>query len=149
MLGHLVAAAARRWCGGGVGWPVFSLRPIHAMSPQGSPNLVLPSIVQVGGICSTYVCMRAVCTYRSADGGQLLHTMYIHSFSPTLHANSRFLSGLGLLVSMGTWRGQEFIRQDGRKELLYCKLIKRLLESSKSVGIHRQKRLYFLNNLCI
>ena len=55
------AAAARRH-GGGVGWPVFSLRPIHAMSPQGSPNLVLPSIVQVGGICSTYVCMRAVCT---------------------------------------------------------------------------------------
>ena len=89
---------------GGVGWPVFSLRPIHAMSPQGSPNLVLPSIVQVGGICSTYVCMRAVCTYRSADGGQLLHTMYIHSFSPTLHANSRFLSGLGLPVSMGTWK---------------------------------------------
>ena len=97
VLGHLVAVAARRrWCGGGVGWPVFSLRPIHAMSPQGLPNLVLPSIVQVGGICSTYVCMRAVCTYRSADGGQLLHTMYIHSFSPTLHANSRFLSGLGL-----------------------------------------------------
>ena len=51
--------------GGSVGWPVFSLRPIHAMSPQGSPNLVLPSIVQVGGICSmyAYICMRAVvCT---------------------------------------------------------------------------------------
>ena len=94
VLGHLVAAARR--CGGGVGWPVFSLRPIHAMSPQGSPNLVLPSIVQVGGICSTYVCTRDVCTYRSADGGQLLHTVYIHSFSPTLHANSRFLSGLEL-----------------------------------------------------
>jgi hypothetical protein len=57
VLGHLVAAARR--CGGGVGWPVFSLRPIHAMSPQGSPNLVLPSIVQVGGISSTNVRMHA------------------------------------------------------------------------------------------
>ena len=56
--------------GGGVGWPVFSLRPIHAMSPQGSPNLVLPSIVQVGGICSTNVRIR-VGTY-VADHESLL-----------------------------------------------------------------------------
>ena len=33
--------------------------------------------------------------------------------------------------------------------IILCKLNKSLLESSKSVGIHRQKSLYSLKNLCI
>ena len=35
------------------------------------------------------------------------------------------------------------------RAIMLCKLNKSLLESSKSVGIHRQKSLYSLKNLCI
>ena len=35
------------------------------------------------------------------------------------------------------------------RAIILCKLNKSLLESSKSVGIHRQNSLYSLKNLCI
>ena len=43
------------------------------------------------------------------------------------------------------------IEKEGLTEraIILCKLNKSLLESSKSVGIHRQKSLYSLKNLCI
>ena len=43
------------------------------------------------------------------------------------------------------------IEKDGLTEraIMLCKLNKSLLESSKSVGIHRQNFLYSLKNLCI
>ena len=43
-------------------------------------------------------------------------------------------------IYKGGWTERAFI---------LCKLNKSQLESSKSVGIHRQKSLYFLKNLCI
>ena len=43
------------------------------------------------------------------------------------------------------------INKEGLTErvIILCKLNKSLLKSSKSVGIHRQKSLYSLKNLCI
>ena len=43
------------------------------------------------------------------------------------------------------------IEKEGLTEsvIMLCKLNKSMLESSISVGIHRQKSLYYLMNLCI
>ena len=43
------------------------------------------------------------------------------------------------------------IENEGLTEraIILCKLNKSLLENSKSLGIHRQKKLYSLKNLCI
>ena len=64
-----------------------------------------------------------------------------------------------VIITVNPNKNQEFIRKDWRIELLYyanliraiiiCKLNKSLLESSESVGIHSQKSLYSLKNICI
>ena len=99
-LGGSGAAVVRRRC-----WLAsvfFTANSCHVPSrfAQFSPPIHCPQ--QGVYVVHTYACAPYV--RRSADGGQLLHTTYIHSFSPALHANSRFLSGPVLPVSMGTWK---------------------------------------------
>ena len=103
LLGHLVAAAhtavVRRQCW--LACVFFTANSCHVPSrfAQFSPPIHCPSRGYM-----QYVRMHACAPYvrRWADGGQLLHTTYIHSFSPALHANSRFLSGPGLPEYMST-----------------------------------------------